>query len=161
MFIPLVLCDQLECVVENLWLNYLFSSSYSLLYIAFLYCMWLPIWRIKLYILYACRLPRGDEGRKQRRRWGVGSDQQTNETRRRSSISVLIAFARVEPTEWSTVAANNPQRTKTIRTFIRSRGDLPAKSTGALRWRIQEKAELGATHGRTQRDEGINGGINV
>jgi len=36
MFIPLVglLCDQLECVVENLSLNYLLSSSYSLLYIA-------------------------------------------------------------------------------------------------------------------------------
>jgi len=51
MFIPLVLCDQLECVVENLWLNYLLFSSYCLLYIAFLYCMWLPLWRIKLYII--------------------------------------------------------------------------------------------------------------
>jgi len=47
MFIPLVLCDSnvFKIVTE------LFTfSSYCLLFIAsFLYCMWLPIWRIKLY----------------------------------------------------------------------------------------------------------------
>jgi len=53
MFIPLVSCDQLECVVEDCdWIIYFFIILFAgLLYIAsFLYCMWLPIWRIKLYI---------------------------------------------------------------------------------------------------------------
>jgi len=50
MFIPLILCDQLECVVEKIVTELFTFSSFCLLYIAFLYCMWLPIWRIKLYI---------------------------------------------------------------------------------------------------------------
>jgi len=52
MFIPLILCNQLECVVENCdWIIYF--SLFCLLYTVFLYCMWLPIWRIKLYIYIA------------------------------------------------------------------------------------------------------------
>jgi len=52
MFIPLVLCDQIECVVEDCdWIIYFFIIFFAV-YCFFLYCtgMWLPIWQIKLYI---------------------------------------------------------------------------------------------------------------
>jgi len=52
MFMPLVLCDQLECVVENCdWIIYFFIILFAVY--CFLYRMCLPIWRIKLYI-YVC-----------------------------------------------------------------------------------------------------------
>ena len=38
------------CCWKSVTEFFTFLSSYCLLYIAFLYFMWLPIWRIKLYI---------------------------------------------------------------------------------------------------------------